>query len=170
MKKKQSPFEGITTREQFTEALQQSLASGRLTEAGFNAARLLCKMKGWDTPPSEASEALVAPEVKPGTVVAPVSGGDGFWYWREDSKKPWSGPLTTTEMVDKYNELAAAGLEEIRAAIASGVPRYRVGRYTSIAILKPSGENDCICCEPPCTLEMLDALNAKPPRSLNDPW
>ena len=166
-RRKPSPFTNCETKEGFLVALQSQLASGKLTEAEFNAARLLCKLKGWDAPPSETSEASVAPEVNPPTV-APVSGGDGLWHWRQDSGAPWSRGLTTEEMVAEYNSQAIPGMKAARAEYdRAGIPSYRRGRYWAIGVLTPKGFNQNLCVELPCTVEKLDALNAEPdPRSL----
>jgi hypothetical protein len=115
---------------------------------------------------------VVTPEVESSTVATP--GGDGFWYWREDNgedwltwiqaekakmahvpKKPWQGPLTAKDMAEEYNAQAARAAGD------------RSGRYLAIAILTPKGISRTLCVELPCTVKMLDALNAEPdPRSL----
>jgi hypothetical protein len=165
-RRKPSPFTNCETKEGFLVALQSQLASGKLTEAEFNAARLLCKLKGWDTP-SKTSEASVTPEV---TIPTVAPGGDGNWYWRENlgshvyrawngidaatmpnpDSKPWHGPFTADEMVAEANRITAEGRE--------------------FNVKTPRGNLFPIWCEPPCTLEKLESINAAPARSLNDPW
>jgi hypothetical protein len=165
-RRKPSPFQNCETKEAFLVALQQQLASGKLTAQEYGAAKLLCKLKGWGDP-AETPEASVAPEVTPS--VAP--GGDGFWHWREDSKNPWSPPLTTEQMAETYNRVAAEGIAATcAAAVAAGQPPYKYGRYVSVGVLTPKGVNTTICCELPCTVQDLDNLNEEPPRDINDPW
>jgi len=192
-KRKPSPFQNCETKEDFLAAL----TSGKLTPADYGVAKMLCKMKGWDTP-EETSEASVTPEVTP-TVAAP-SGGDGFWYWRDDidgdreaviqvlnanvdyprkswregplTKKQWQGPLTTAEMATKYNEIAAANSEAVMSTGDENVRRwlYICGRNWNVDVITPKGLSTGICCELPCTVAYLEAKDEEPPRDINDPW
>lgn len=170
-RKPPSAFLNCETKEAFLVALQQELCSRHLTEAEFSAARLLCKMKGWDTPSSEKSEATVAPEVKtPG--VAPSSGGDGMWHTQEDSG--WSRGLTPEELMAKYNALADDLKAERTAALATGnFPLglgCSMGRYVMIGVLVPNGTYRNLCIKPPCTVEKLAALIAEPDPRTVDHW
>ena len=167
-RRKPSPFQNCETKEGFLAALQQGLASGTLTAVDLNAAKMLCKLKGWDIP-SETSEAVTPTVSAPGgDVFPPRNTVRGFWHWRENSKSPWSPPLTTEQMVAEYNRVAAEGMAAIRAAIEAGQPRHTIGRFISVGVITPKGLSDVICCELlPCTVDHLEEIDSRPPRDPN---
>ena len=145
------------------------LAPAFLTEADFNAARLLCKLKGWDTPLAETSGAsVVAPEVTIPTIATPVTEGDGDWHWKDYPASHAYCP-DWHECRHSPTELGScATVEQLLAELQKVTPVQSVmnsgTRITRIFITTPNGRHEMAYAgEAASSLSELENLSALPP-------
>ena len=163
-KRKPSPFQNCETREAFLDALQQSIASGKVTPAVYGAAKMLCKMKGWDIPAETVS---VTPTVESPTLATPVSEGDGLFHWRDYPAshadcRDWHGCRhSPTELG------SCATVEQLLVELQKVTPVPSAMNFGStvnrIFITTPNGRHEVAYAGEAASLSELENLSALPP-------
>ena len=164
-RRKQSPFQNCETRGSLP--LRCSKTRQRhFTAVDLNAAKMLCKMKGWGNP-AETSEASVAPEVKAPTAATPVSEGDGTWHWQDY-------PASHADCRDWHGcrhhptELGScATVEQLLVELQKVTPVQSAmnfgTRVTRIFITTPNGRHEVAYAGEAASLSELENLSALPP-------